>query len=360
MGTFFQRLFRAGRGAAASVEPRLALALFGKHPGWDDYLGSGVDTGLGVDTETLVHVKHALHTEGIRGQIDVGAWEKLEPTHRLDGFDHTFLWLKQGHVILGLIWSSTDGKRRQYPMVLCVDGEKVTPRFVLVRVRPELKRLRTVCQTATTAEQVTAEYQAAQKRLEVLLTDMDEKDSVPLPPVQARLRFLAHPALGPDRVGLLRALHELGTVRGSLDDGGKAELRTEANARTCHLRLPLASDLLNEGFSLWAAFLRCAVTDSVPLLLIRRTGLEWIDVVVGEPASDDFFWLQASLQSSPLTTEIPFEFSPDLKAQLTQLEARFLGAEPRAAEAPQGGNPKPETRPVLRSSTAEGGSPKQI
>ena len=236
MATIFRLLFGGGKAAAESRDPRLTLAAFGKHPGWDDYLGNGVDSGLGVDTETLSHVKRALHTEGIRGQINVGAWEKLEPANRLEGFDHNFLWLREGHVILGLIWSSTDGKRRHYPMVLCVDGEGVTPRFLLVKVRPELKRLRTACQTATTAEQVTAEYHAAQKRLRLLLTDTDEKDSVPLPPLLARLRFLAHPALGPERLGLLRALHELATARGSLGGESKVEPRTEANARTCHLQ----------------------------------------------------------------------------------------------------------------------------
>jgi len=334
MTEIFRRLFGGGKAAAESGDPRLTLAAFGKHPGWDDYLGSGVDTGIGVDTETLSHVKHALHTDGIRGQIDSGAWDKLEPANRLEGFDHTFLWLRAGHVILGQIWSSTDGKRRRYPMVLCIDGEGVAPGFVLAKVRPELKRLRAACQAATTAEQVTAECRAAQERLQSLLTDSDEKDSEPFLPIQARRRFLAHPALEPERLGLLRTLHELGITREMLVGGGKPESLAGANARTCHLRLPLASDLLNEGLSLWAAFLRCAIPDSVPLLLIKRSGMEWIDVVVGEPASDDLFWLQASLQGSPLTTEIPFELSPDLKPRLELLEARFLGAEPAAAKAP--------------------------
>ena len=335
MTTFYQRLLRGGKQATGSAEPRLALAAFGKHPGWDDYLGGGVDTGIGVDTGTLAHVKHAVHTEGIRGQIDSGAWEKLEPEKRLEEFDHAFLWLRAGHVILGQISSSTDGKRRRYPMVLCIDAEGVPPEFLLAKARPELKRLRVACQAATTAEQVTTEFRAAQGRLRIVLTESAEKDSETLLPVQARRRFLTHPALGPERLGMLRALHELGTAPGLLSNGGRRESGVRAHARTCHLRLPLASDLRNEGLSLWAAFLRCAIPDTVPLLLISRSGMDWIDVVIGETASDDFFWLQASLKASPLTTEIPFEISPNLKARLDQLEGRFLGAEPpTAAGAP--------------------------
>jgi hypothetical protein len=356
MTTFFQRLFRGGKPSAESAEPRLTLAVFGKHPGWDDYLGSGVDTGLGVDTETLAHVKRALHADGIRGQIDAGAWEKLEPAKRLEGFDHTFLWLRSGHVILGRLWSSTDGKRRRYPMVACIDGEGVAPGFVLAKARPELKRLRTACETATTAGQVTAEHRAAQQRLQSVLAESEEKGSEPFLPIQARRRFLAHPALGPDRLGLVRALHELASVPGVISDDGKLSLAASGNPRTSHLRLPLASDLRSEGLSLWAAFLRCAIPGTVPLLLISRSGVEWIDVIVGEPASDDFFWLQASLQASPLTTEIPFELSLELQPRLEKIEARFLGAEPPTAikaAAPAARGPTPPSRPEVKAAVPD-------
>ena len=328
MTKMFGRLLRGGKSAAEQAEPRLTLAAFGKHPGWDDYLGSGVDTGIGVATETLLHVKHAVHTDGIRGQIDRGAWEMLEPGKRLEGFDHTFLWLRGGHVILGQIWASTDGKRRRYPMVACIDSEGVTAGFVLAKARPELKRFSVACQATTMAEQVTAEHCAAQDRLQNVLNESEDEDVESFLPIQAKRRFLAHPALGPERLGLLRALHELETMRGVISRGGKTAPHAGASVRNCHLRLPLASDLRHEALALWAAFLRCAIPEASPLLLLSRSGVEWIDVIVGEPTSDDFFWLQAALQASPLTTEIPFEIAPELKPRLEQLEALFLGGEP--------------------------------
>src|SRR5206468_2138490 len=140
-----------------------ALAAFGKHPGWNDYLGSGVDTGIGVTTETLASVKQALHAGGIRVQFDSGRWKALEPEKLIEGFDHAFLWLRAGHVVLGELWSSTDGthSRRSYPMVVCLDSEGFTPELLLAKSLPELDRLRNACQATTSAEQVTAECRMA-------------------------------------------------------------------------------------------------------------------------------------------------------------------------------------------------------
>src|SRR5262249_40089588 len=123
-------LFNKGsKPAAAPSGPQLTLAAFGKHPGWDDHI-----PGIGVETEFLAYVEKTLYDGGIRGQIDAGAWapEKLGADKRLQGFDHVFLWLSPGHVLLGQMWSSTDGKGRlNYPMVLAIDGEGVSEDFML-------------------------------------------------------------------------------------------------------------------------------------------------------------------------------------------------------------------------------------
>src|SRR5262249_35748729 len=93
----------------------LALGVFGKHPGWDDHIED-----LGLETETLNLAKRVLYIEGVGGQIDAGAWEKLDPAQRTDGFNHVFLWQRGGQFLLGRMWSSSDGKgRTRYPMVLC-------------------------------------------------------------------------------------------------------------------------------------------------------------------------------------------------------------------------------------------------
>ena len=106
-----------------SVQPMINLAAFGKHPGWDDHI-----PGIGLETEGLANLKQLLYVTGIGGQIDSGGWEKLEAGKRLEGFDHTFLWQRQGQLLLGRLWSSTDRKgRAKYPMVICVESQGISP-----------------------------------------------------------------------------------------------------------------------------------------------------------------------------------------------------------------------------------------
>lgn len=313
----------AGRSAAGSAPARLTLAAFGKHPGWDDHI-----EGLGLETETLAQLKQVLYVGGIGGQIDAGAWEKLEPEKRLPGFDHTFLWLRPGHVLLGQFWSSTDGKGRgKYPMVLCVDGEGVTAGFLLKFLVPGLERLREACKRTTSAEQVAKDCRNGQDQLRAMLAQDAAKLADPGAPLGIRQRFLQHPQLGPDRLGLLRALHELraapSVAPGARGSGG--------SVRSSYVRLPLAADSASEGLILWSSFLRGVVPEVVPLLLIARTGENWFDVLIGEPGPNDFFCLQASPKALPLATEIPYEVAADLSGRLLELEQKFLGTEPAVA-----------------------------
>ena len=81
MKGMFQRLMGGAGPEAEPAEPRLTLAVFGKHPAWDDYLGVGVDTGIGVDTEVLAQVKQTLHIGGIRGLVDSGSRRPNQGVH---------------------------------------------------------------------------------------------------------------------------------------------------------------------------------------------------------------------------------------------------------------------------------------
>src|SRR6516225_7559296 len=170
MKTLFNKLAGpASKPGSSSGEPQLTLAAFGKHPGWDDHI-----PGIGVETECLAYVEKAIYDGGIRGQIDAGAWapEKLGPEKRLEGFDHIFLWLRSSHTQLGQLWSSTDGKGRpNYPMVLCIDGEGVSPSFMLGALRPGLDKLREACLAATTADKVISDCRSAQEQLRAMLAD---------------------------------------------------------------------------------------------------------------------------------------------------------------------------------------------
>ncbi|MFO1498159.1 MAG: immunoglobulin domain-containing protein [Verrucomicrobiota bacterium] len=322
MKGLFQRLTKAsGPMQAGKPEARLTLAAFGKHPGWDDHM-----PGIGLETDALVLAKQVFYVHGIGGQVDSGAWEKIEPSKRLDGYDHTFLWLLPGHAILGRLWSSTDGKgRSKYPMVVCLDAEGFRPARIIETLRPELEQLRVFCQSTNDSNRVVAQCHSLQDRLRsYLLTPLPSASGLE-PPLEVRRRFLEQPELGPDRVGLLRVLHELEKAVQVFSRAPDTRLGMVADLY--HVRLPQASSSAEEGLLLWAAFLRCIFNQSVPLLLLVREKHTWIDVIIGEPKSDDFFCLQASAQAAPLATEIPYELAPELRLRLQELEAKFLGLE---------------------------------
>jgi formylglycine-generating enzyme required for sulfatase activity len=335
MKDLFQRL--AGGGSDAGT-PRLTLAALGKHPGWDDHL-----PGIGIDTDALVQVKQVLYGEGIRRQVDSGAWEALEADRRCEGFDHSFVWLRPAHVVLGLLWSSTDGKgRAKYPMVLCVDGQGIPPAFIVDQVLPGLERLREACKAARTSAQVTSDCAAAQTQLRAL-ESVPQAETGPVPPLAVRQAFLQRPEFAPDRAGLLRVLHELGhTSAGPAGGRGQAP-DAHADLHPHHIRVPLVSESPGAAILLWSAFFRSALPDAVPILLMVRAGGEWLDVIIGEPAADDFFCLQASPKALPMATEIPYDLAPDLAVRLQEVEARFLGAPLPKASAPP--PPPPVTAP---------------
>jgi len=298
---------------------RLTLGAFGKHPGWDDHI-----LGIGVETETLAQLKQVLYVGGIGRQIDSGAWEKLETDKRLGGYSHTFLVLRPGHVLLGLMWSSSDGKgRAKYPMVLCIDGEGVSPGFALNVLLPGLEKLRDACKETNSADQVAFDCRSGQEQLRAVLAREATRLLESGPPIEVRRRFLNDSQLGPDRLGFLRAMHELKVLpRTQTDDRTPATSRVLSSA---HLRLPLGANTATEAFQLWVALFRCVLPETVPLFLMARAGEPWLDVLINEPGPDAFFCLQASPKALPWTTEIPYGLPPELKTWWGQIEGKFLG-----------------------------------
>lgn len=318
MKKLFERLANPGRS-----EPRLLLAAFGKHPGWDDHI-----PGIGLETESLARLKQTLYVEGIGRQIDSGAWEKLEVDKRYDDFNHSFLWLYPDRLVLGLIWSSTDRKgRSKYPMVLCVEGQGIPPAYMVGAVQPGLCRLRDACRATSSPEEVERLCRAAQEQLTAMLAGPAAGEHPGFTPIEERRQFVEHADNGPDRLGLLRLLHELSLVpsliSGRANDGGDASSRASE-----HLRLPLAARSAADSILLWGGFLVCSVADNVPVLVISRAGETYVEAIVGEPDPGDFFCLQSTPAAQPLVTTIPYQLGPTAPQDLEAVLARFLDSRP--------------------------------
>ncbi|HTV42657.1 MAG TPA: hypothetical protein VMF08_18985 [Candidatus Sulfotelmatobacter sp.] len=315
---WFKRLSTGGK---PSGTPSVSLAAFGKHPGWEDHI-----PGIGVDTEALANLKQSLYFDGIRGQVDAGAWEKMEQIKRIEGFDHLFLWLRPGRVFLGMMWSSSDRiGRAKYPMILCAEGDGFTPAFMLANAKPEMERLRDACKTLASAEEVTAECRMALDRLRGTCERAQGGWTEPFLDTQERQRFLDCAELAPDRTGFLRILHEYLTEQGIASE-----------KKTKHLRVPAITSVQTDGFTPWVEFFKCIVPAKTPVLFVKRNGEAWLDVVVGEPASHDFFCLQAATDALPLATQIPYDISPDTISTLDAVASRLgLGPDPVRQSRPQ-------------------------
>ena len=185
-----------------------------------------------------------------------------------------------------------------------------------------------VCSSDLTADCATAQNQLR------ALEATSQPETGPIPPLSVRQAFLQRPEFSPDRTGLLRVLHELGDAGADPAAGRGTASSAPADAHPRHIRLPMVSESLTAATLLWSAFFRSAVPDTVSILLISRSGVDWLDVIIGPPAAEDFFCLQASPKALPLATEIPYDLAPDLRTRLQDIESRFLGATPQKLAAP--------------------------
>ena len=97
MSEFYKQfLLEDLRGVTPAAARPFFLAAFGKHPGWDDHVED-----LGLETGSLIFAKTLLYVQGIGGQIDSGAWEKLDATQQLASFKHLFVWQRAGQFLIG-------------------------------------------------------------------------------------------------------------------------------------------------------------------------------------------------------------------------------------------------------------------
>src|SRR5688572_26237113 len=151
MSDFYRRFLSEDvRKMGAPSGRQIFLAAFGKHPGWDDHVED-----LGLDSESLVYVKSRLYVQGIGGQIDSGAWEKLDDSQRLASFKHLLLWQRGQQFIIGRMWSSSDGKgRTRYPLIVCAHYAGVPLEWALAQVLPRLEQIEQACLSTNSAADV--------------------------------------------------------------------------------------------------------------------------------------------------------------------------------------------------------------
>lgn len=310
--SFFRNLFR--RGAAPS---RVGVAAFGKHPGWDDHLE------IGVDTDLLAAVKQGIYVEGIGGNIESGAWDKLQENQRVKEFAHIFLWRREHHLVAGRLWSSRDGKgRSRYPMVCVADCSGMPLRRVVEKVFPSLERIESKC-TQTDSESVVREIiSAAGTELRLLAAASDHASAAATTSDADVLRHLAQCLGGPDHRKLFSVLYQIETEMSGYRSAADIGSSSVMNIRPTQLRVPVCADPPAEAALLWLRFLLTQFDDAAPFLVLQPLAEPWVDLIVGEPTASQIYCMMATPAAVPLTTDIPYNLPTDF----IERASRLIGA----------------------------------
>jgi len=305
MSDFFKVFLREdARKLGAEGRRALFLGAFGKHPGWNDHIEEDERIrNLGLRTESLVLAKVLLYVQGIAQNIDAGAWEKLDAAHRLETFNHLFFWQANDQLILGRLWSSSDGKgRTRYPMVVAAHVLGAELDWGLATVLPRLERLHEECAAATTALAVMNCLDQARNELQAKLS---VAANLP-PPLHVLGHFVQHPEFGPGGEGLLRVLYQLERQSASFARGRFTPRDDAAKVLSQDLRAPAAGQTAAEVFACWTRVVRMHVDGAAPMLLLWPAGRPWVDIVLGKPAPEQLFCLRATPAKLPCVSEIPF------------------------------------------------------
>jgi hypothetical protein len=327
MNDFYRRfLTEDGRRLEPETGRYVALGAFGKHPGWDDHIED-----LGLDTDSLNLAKRVLYMRGIGGQIDTGAWEKLNEEQRLPAFDHSFAWSRNRQFMLGRMWSSSDGKgRTRYPMIVCAHCIGLPLKWALTTIQPRLLEVERECREAKTAGDVRAVLSAALSPFRNAAKTINSGAESDVPDLGALAKFVSASEFGPQQEGWLRLLYWLQSQAGAFAPG-RYELQEDMSAFRAQLvRVPLGAESAAEAIPLWLRFLAGFVDAGIPLFFAWPTDGRWLDIAFGEPATQEFFCLRAARAALPLATEIPYEFEQKFRDRAARWLADFqTGAPPR-------------------------------
>ena len=326
-----------GRGGAAG---RISLAAFGKHPGWDDHFYD-----LGSSTGFISAVEGLLYNQGIKGNIDAGAWKKLEPSQRLDAFDHLFVWKAADDLIVGRMWSSQDAKgRAEFPMVVCAHCSNLPLKRVVADMVPRLESLKQQCIQAQTAGEVESIIRSAGRDIQAQAAAAEAGAAGGF---GGFANVTAAMQGDEKRRDLLRVLYHISQHMKAYAPGQAFE-RDQMRAPS-HVRLPV-DDIPDALFS-WLEFMRTQVDAASPILAIAPQSGLWVDVVVGEPTPEQLFCLRASSETIPPASNVPYsidEFKEEADKVLGAGGPRSIlnAAAPAPAAAFAREPPRPSRPPV--------------
>ncbi len=291
--------------------PGLYFAAFGKHPGWNDHIDD-----LGLDTPRLVEIKRRMYVDGIGGNIDSGAWEKLSPEQQVEGFAHVFVWRTPGDLVIGRMWSSRDGKgRSKYPMVVCAECAGAPLAWALAEALPLLEDTHARCLGAPDAGSVRAIIDGSRAALRERARLRRPEGPELLVSDRVLGELAARPEMNVDGApgtGVHRLLYQVEREMGDYLPVHRSVSQSRASEpRPRHMRVPACAPDPEGMLTLWMRCMLSRLSPGVEIVLLHPLGRNWVDAVIGAPDVPAFYCLRASPKALALVTDVPYDLDPE-------------------------------------------------
>ena len=294
MAKFMQSLLgRLGGGAReAEAGEAVLVGVCGKHPCEEDHFSDYPPGAV-----RMPDLMRRIYTEGIKANIESGAWKQLDAARRVAAFDHLLLYSEGRDAVVGRLWPSRDRVgRADYPIIYCAELRGVEMRHAVNTAWPALQQLETRCRAAQARAIIRAELAGAQDRISAAVA-ADPNGAAN----DALDALIDCPQLGPQQRGLHRILYRI-------ENEAPTYLRAKARGGdvtpTLHLRVPLCASSPEQGVYGWSAFFRGVLAPHVPLLVCMPANQHWVDVVIGPAIAEQVYFLMSSAET--LTSEVPY------------------------------------------------------
>ncbi|ARN56923.1 hypothetical protein [Sedimentisphaera salicampi] len=310
---FFKRFTKK-----AENDKNVRVALFGKHPVFDDHMEI-----IGERSELVTRFRDLVYSEGIGKVIDKGLWSEIDNASLIP-FSHYYVWKLGRDVLFGKLWASSDGKgRRDYPMLICVQSS-----YELFSEESEFNM--------DLFDEVQDEIQAAGAfaELEDIVKATEEKfcsifNDIEKSPKNKDVKF----------EGLKDVLFDEGVVSEKLkrvcyqllkDHVHLSNFQNEkiSDKDVWEVRVP--DNLMFEAFEgfenysvkrglvIWLSFIEKFFSSALDKFIFMPSEKNYFDLIVGKPEARNLYCLKAGLAQMPLTTEIPYkteEFENNFKVR---------------------------------------------
>lgn len=293
------------RGSGQEAE----LAVFGKHPAWDDFRQEYLPSGCS-SVDRLRSLYQQLFEGGIEANIKQGAWPDGRPV-----FGHSVMVRRRAQWFLVRMWPSSDvDGRREYPLVVAATGSGVLDTSGVTRCLAGIAAVGRAVFAVTdpdavrpVAEQVWGAFRNAihpeagdaSDGSEVSSELPDDVDSEQFTRFLYRLNVGIGAAAGRNRLTDLSE-KECGRIKGST-----------------RLRVPRGATDAAVAVARWDRLLQPFLGGLERWIIVPDSG-PWADVIAGKADTDAFKCLGLTLSDSVRDTDVPYRIEQSFRDEVLE------------------------------------------